>query len=336
MSADLLAWSKPRSSPSQPPRLIVGAMNFGKRTEEREAQRIVDRAIERGVVHFDTANAYVSGRSEEILGRAVAARRDRVVLASKVGLFRLGADPSGLLQAGGSTEGLSHARILAACDESLSRLGTDVIDVYYLHVPDRSTPIEPSLEALSELLNAGKIRSWAVSNYASWQVLEMIDWCDRHGFVRPLMTQQIYNLLVRQLEIEYLHFAARYAVPTAAYNPLAGGVLTDRTLTDVPPEGSRLDGNPMYQKRYGSERFQQCVQDYQALARDASSPLVDLAYGWLASRPGVDAILLGPGSVAHLDAAIDACERRYDPELLARLDELHRRHQGTDAVYARL
>lgn len=146
-------------------------MNFGKRTPEVEARRIIDRALERGVNHIDTANAYVDGESERIVGRALAGRRDVVYLATKVGLSRIGGETSGLFRIGGRSEGLSRARILAACDESLSRLGTDVADLYYLHVPDRDTAIEESLSAMAELLRIGKIRGWAVSNYASWQVL---------------------------------------------------------------------------------------------------------------------------------------------------------------------
>jgi aryl-alcohol dehydrogenase-like predicted oxidoreductase len=325
-----------RNTPRAPIELIVGAMNFGKRTDEAESHRIVHRALERGVTHFDTANAYTGGLSEEILGRALSGRHEDVVIETKVGLLQIGGTQSGLLQSGGTPEGLSAERIRAVCDESRRRLGVDVLDVYYLHVPDRSVPITESLTAMAELIESGKIRSFAVSNYASWQVLEMIQWCDAHAVPRPLLAQQIYNLLVRQLDIEYLRFAAAYDLITAVYNPLAGGLLTDREVSAQPLAGSRLDGNAMYQGRYGSERMRARVREYQALARSLGMSLVDLSYAWLASREGIDAIVIGPASVEHLDAAIDACERRLDPTLMARIDALHLAQEGSDATYARL
>jgi aryl-alcohol dehydrogenase-like predicted oxidoreductase len=333
---DLLAtWSAPRVSTAAPLPLVLGTMNFGKRTDEAESRRILDRAFERGVVHWDTANAYVEGESERIVGRALAGRRDRVVLATKVGLRRSGGTAEGLIGAGGTPEGLGKNRILAACDESLGRLATDYIDVYYLHAPDKRTPIEESLDAMATLIRAGKIRAWATSNYASWQALEMIQWCERNGAPRPLMAQQIYNLLVRQLDIEYFAFAARYRLHTAVYNPLAGGLLA-RPKASAPEPGSRFDGNTMYQNRYWTERMHRATEDYAALARDLGMSLVELAYAWLASRPGVDSVLIGPGTVGHLDVAMDGSKRRLDDEAMLRVDGLFGAQQGTNATYARL
>jgi aryl-alcohol dehydrogenase-like predicted oxidoreductase len=335
-SAPTLATFRPRNSVDEPLPLVLGTMNFGKRTPEPEARRIIDRAIERGVTLFDTANAYADGEGERILGRALAGRRDRALVASKVGLSRIGGEVSGLIRAGGRSEGLSRRRILEACDETLSRLGMDHVDVYYLHVPDRETPTEESLGAIAELLRAGKIRAWASSNYASWQLVEMILWCDREGVARPVMAQQLYNLLVRQLDVEYLAFAAKYGHHLSVYNPLAGGLLTEREQGPDPVPGSRFDANPMYQRRYFTGRLRDNAADYRALAKDLGMTLVELAYAWLASRPSVGSIVVGPGTTAHLDAAVDACTRRLDPATMQRIDELYRAQQGTDAVYARI
>jgi aryl-alcohol dehydrogenase-like predicted oxidoreductase len=333
---DLFSLRGRRASADRPVSLALGAMNFGKRTAEPEARRIIDRALERGVVLIDTANAYVDGESERIVGRALRGRRDAALITTKVGLSRLGGEMRGLIRHGGQSEGLSRARILSACDESLERLGTDYVDLYYLHVPDRETPIEESLSAIAELLRVGKIRAWGVSNYASWQILEMMAWCDRAGVARPVQAQQIYNLLVRQLDVEYFAFAERYAFHTSVYNPLAGGLLVSGRSADAPEPGSRFDGNPMYQRRYLTEPFRAAAEDYGKLATELGVTLAEFSYAFLASCRGVDSILVGPGSVEHLDHALDGVQRRLDADTLSRIDELHRQHRGTDAVYARL
>ena len=301
-------------------------MNFGKRTNEAESLKIVHRAIERGLVLFDTANAYVEGESERIVGRALRDRRSQALIATKVGFGRNVGKP----------EGLSRARILAAIDESLSRLGTDYVDVYYLHVPDYTTPIEESLDAIQKLLAAGKIRSWAVSNYASWQVLEMFHLAERHGMPRPVMSQMLYNVLIRQLDLEYFRFAERSALHTTIYNPLAGGLLAGKFVsTDDPQKGTRFDKNALYQKRYWTAPFFARVEAYRDVAKAEGLSLVEFAYAFVAGHPRVDSILVGPGSVEHLDAAIDACAKVISPEGRRRIDELHVEFQGTNTSYAR-
>ena len=298
--------------------LVVGTMNFGKRTAEPEARAIVARALERGITAFDTANAYVGGESERILGRALGARRPECIVATKVGFGRTAGKP----------EGLSPARVTASLDESLARLGTDWVDVYYLHVPDYATPIEATLEAMARVLDSKKTRAWGVSNFASWQILEMFQIADRAGMPRPVVSQQMYNLLVRQLEIEYFKFTARHPIHTTVYNPLAGGLLSGK-------QGARFANNPLYQRRYLSEAFFEATAELGRVAERAGMTSVDLAYAWLARRPGVDSILVGPATVAHLDAAIDARERALDDATLAAVDTVHRELVGTDATYAR-
>jgi aryl-alcohol dehydrogenase-like predicted oxidoreductase len=338
MAVELTPWSGVRASVDDaPPLVILGTMNFGKRTSEGEALSLLDHAFERGVTHWDTANAYVEGTGERIVGKALRGRRDRVLLATKVGLLRIGGTTSGLLQAGGEPEGLSRRRIVEACDESLKRLGTDYIDLYYLHVPDAKTPIEETLRGMSELIEQGKVRAWALSNYASWQILEMLHWVEANGAPRPLLAQQLYNVLVRQLDVEYLRFAARYQLATAAYNPLAGGLLARPLPSDegTPATGSRFDGNAMYQRRYFTDRMRTRVAEYRDLAGDLGVPLLSLAYAWLARRAGVDSIVVGPGSIEHLNAALDGLSVTLSADALARIDALYRAQEGSDATYAR-
>jgi aryl-alcohol dehydrogenase-like predicted oxidoreductase len=282
-------------------------MNFGGRTPAAEAHRIVDRALERGVTHFDTANLYSGGESERVLGKALAGRRDRAFIATKCGV----------------NEGLAGKRVLTAINESLLRLGTDWVDLYYLHVPDPKTPIEETLDAVAVLLEKGKARSWGVSNYAAWQILELNHLCDARGMKRPAWSQVLYNLLVRQLDVEYFAFTKRYPIHTTVYNPLAGGMLAG---------GSRYKSNAMYQRRYWSESMKQRAEAFRGLG---GLDLVTLAYAWVAGRPGVDSVLAGPATVAHLDAAIDGCALELPADVRAKVDEVHLSITGTDARYAR-
>ncbi|MBM4363992.1 MAG: aldo/keto reductase [Deltaproteobacteria bacterium] len=341
MTLPLDPWRRPRAA-HEPPRVVLGTMNFGKRTDEVAAARIVDAALDRGITHLDTANAYVAGEGERLLGRLLRGRRDRLLLTSKVGLHRPGGVTAGLLTSGGEVEGLGPERIVAACDESLTRLGTDHLDLYLLHVPDRYTPLERSLEGVARLLEAGKIRAWGTSNFASWQLLELITLADRHGVPRPALSQQLYNVLVRQLDIEYFAFAARYGHHTSAYNPLAGGLLArplpqeDPAAPLTPAPGSRFDGNAMYQARYLTRRMRDNVARYTELTQSLGCTLLELAYEFVAARPGVDSILVGPATVAHLDDALAALAKPLGEDALARIDALHLELAGTDARYARL
>jgi len=302
--------------------LTLGCMNFGRRTPEAEARRIIDVAIERGITLFDTANAYGDGESERILGGALQGRRDRVHIATKVGWWH--------------REGLRPERVQTALDESLTRLDTDHVDLYYLHVPDHDTPIEATLEGVAAVLASGKARRFGISNYASWQALELLLACDRMGLERPLVSQQIYNLLIRQLDLEYFRFAKKYGLHTTVYNPLAGGLLSGRRMVDrsILP-GSRFDKNALYAGRYLSDVFVEGVSAFNDVAFAAGLSLVTLAYAWLAGRPGVDSILAGPGSVAHLEDALTAIETVLAEDTRVQVDRIHRELVGTDASYAR-
>jgi len=302
-----------------PVALVVGTMNFGKRTSEPEAHRIVARALERGLDFFDTANVYNEGESERILGRALAKKKARI--ATKMGIGKM-SDP----------EGLAPERIAAAIDESLKRLNVERVDLYYFHNPDHTRPLEPSIRAVEKLVDAGKISAWGISNFASWQIVEMMSLAR----IKPRVSQVVYNLLIRQLEVEYFKFSARHRIHTTIYNPLGGGLLAGKLKRDADlPKGSRFDNNPMYQRRYLSDRFFDLAEAFAGLAAEAGRTPVELAYQWTASRPGVDSILLGPGSVEQLDAAIDAVGKPLPTEVIEKADQLYREFHGTDATYAR-
>jgi aryl-alcohol dehydrogenase-like predicted oxidoreductase len=302
-------------------------MNFGKRTTAVESERIVRRALERGIRVFDTANAYNAGESERILGRAIGRDRDEVVLATKVGI-----GPRGMAH----PEGLSNTTMGSALAASLERLGTDRVDLYYLHAPDQATPIEETLDAMKGFLDSGRVRAWGTSNFAAWQILEIDMLADARDMARPAVSQVLYNVLHRELDVDYFAFARRHPIHTSVYNPLAGGLLTGKHRLDAAPEkGSRFDGNAFYRGRYWTAAMFERASVLTEVARAEGLSLLELAYAWVASRPGVDSILVGPASVEQLDAAIEAIGRKLSPEALRRIEELWRGWMGTDTHYVR-
>lgn len=275
---------------------------------------------------FDTANAYNDGESERILGRALGRDRANAVVATKVGFGRIAGKP----------EGLSPESIRRAIAGSLERLGCAWVDVYYLHVPDHATPLDHTLGAMRELLNAGQVREWGVSNYAAWQILDMSLLADRMGMARPAVSQVLYNLLHRQLDVEYFKYTLEHPIHTTIFNPLAGGLLAGKHLFEAGPgKGTRFDDNALYRRRYWTRPMFEHVEQLRAVAHGERLTLVQLAYAWLASRPDVDSILVGPGSIEHLDQAIDAVQKKVSPGALAKIDELWRTWNGTDTNYVR-
>lgn len=318
----------PNFSPrgERPAGLALGCMNFGQRTTADEARRVIDRALGEGVGLLDTANLYTRGESERIVGRALRGRREAARVATKVGLGR----------AGRRAEGLSRSTVLSACEASLGRLGMDRIDLYYLHAPDAETPLDETLGAVGELLGAGKIGHWGVSNHASWQILELRLLAREMGLPAPSVAQLLYNPLVRQLDIEYFRFAARYPIHTTVYNPLAGGLLTGRhRFEEAPPAGTRFDDNRLYRQRYWSPPLFEAVEALRAIAADEGLDLVTLCYAFLLGHPGVDSVLVGPATVEHLDAALGARGASLGAQARQRVLDVGQHLLGTDASYAR-
>ncbi|MEQ9121905.1 MAG: aldo/keto reductase, partial [Alphaproteobacteria bacterium] len=211
--------------------LCLGTMLFGGATEEADARRIVDAAADRGVTFIDSADGYTGGRSEEIVGRAIAARRDSWVLATKF------ANPVGDGPNGGGT---SRKWTMQACEASLKRLGTDYIDLYYLHKEDRSVPLAETVRALADLQRQGKIRYFGVSNYRSWRIAEICRIADDLGVDRPAASQPYYNLVNRMPETEHLPACGYYGLGVFPYSPMARGVLSGKYAPGGAPEaGSR-------------------------------------------------------------------------------------------------
>ena len=284
-------------------RVCLGTMTFGSQVEEAEAARMVDYALDQGVDFLDTANVYNAGLSEEITGRILGARRSRIVLASKV---------RGKMDGYG---GLSPAAVRRAVEESLRRLGTDYLDLYYLHMPDRDVPIADTLEAMDGLRLEGKIRWIATSNYAAWQMAEMFAISQERGYQAPSVAQPMYNALARGIEQEYLEFTQRFGVSNVCYNPLAGGLLSGKqSFKEGPLPGTRFDRNAMYLKRFWHEEYFHAVEALKGVAADVGIALADLALCWLFHRPGADCVILGASKFPHLQQNIAAAQRDSLPE----------------------
>lgn len=309
-------------------RLAMGTMTFGGQAAEAEAIRMVDRCLEVGINFFDTANIYNLGQSEIILGKALSGRRHRAVLATKV-RGKMGEEPDDV--------GLKRPAMLKAIDDSLKRLGTDYVDLYYLHQPDWDTRIEETLAAMEELVREGKVRYPAVSNYASWQVVQMLWHCENHGYVPPTVSQPMYNMLARGIEQEYVAFCREYQVAIVAYNPLAGGLLTGKHRPGRPPAaGTRFDGNQMYQDRYWHPAYFDALQEVSAIAGRAGISTAALAFQWLLAQPAVDSVLLGASCREQLEENLKACAGpALGAEVLEECDAVWNKLRGVTPKYNR-
>jgi len=296
-------------------RIILGTMTFGAQVDEATARVMVRRARDAGVTMFDTSNNYNQGQSETILGRIVKPFRNEVLISTKGG--------STVEQADQSVKGLSRDALTRAVDGSLTRLGVDHIDVYYLHRPDRLTPIEETLSTLADLVAAGKIRFLGQSNFAAWQITEMNYLARMNGWPQVRVSQQMYNLIARRIEAEYTEAADRLRLTTIAYNPLAGGLLTGKhQLGEIPAAGTRFAKN-QYRDRYWNRSQFTAVERLSSIAREAGLTLVELSFRWLLGRPATGAVLLGASSLEQLEANLAATDGPpLDPVTLAVCDDV--------------
>ncbi|RAI44323.1 aldo/keto reductase [Rhodoplanes roseus] len=312
-------------------RLCFGTMTFGKPVDQPTADRMVSRCLEEGIDFFDTANAYQLGGSETILGRALGEKRKQVVLATKV-QHKMGDGPD--------QSGLSRAAILRQAEESLRRLGTDWIDLYYLHQPDPAVPIEESLEAMNTLVRDGKVRFVATSNYAAWQVAEMFWISQTNGWRPPAVSQPMYSLVARGLEQEYLPMAERLGVSSFVYNPLAGGLLTGKHDVHAVTPGGRFDpafwGKSLYADRYWHPRTFEAVERLKTIAAQAGRSLISLALNWVLHHTPADGLVLGASRPEQLDQNLAACrEGPLSPETVAACDAVWDEFRGPVPTYNR-
>ena len=309
-------------------RASLGTMTFGKETDEAAAIRMVHQALDAGVNWVDTADVYTQGRSEEIVGKALLGRRHDVVLATKVANF------SGTNRM--RDAGLHRRHIIEGVEQSLKRLQTDYLDIYYMHRPDYATPIEETLAAFDTLVQQGKVVYVGMSNYASWQLCEAVLLSVLRGWSSPVVTQVPYNLVTRSIDEECVPFCQEYGMGITVYNPLAGGLLTGKHRRGAPPaKATRLADNAGYHGRYWSKANFDALERLDQLAKSVGKSLIELALQWLSSQPHVDSVLLGARTPEHLASNLQALDGRLEGETLDACDDVWAEIRGTHFSYHR-
>jgi len=298
-------------------RLALGTMTFGDRTDEAEATRIFEEAVDAGVNFMDTADTYAGGASEEITGRLIKSRRDRFVLATKL------ANPNG---DGPNERGLSRKWIMQEAEASLGRLGTDFIDILYLHKEDRGTPLEETARAVDDLRRSGKVRYFGVSNFKAWRVARLADICERMQVDGPVVNQPLYHALNRTAEQEQLPACESYGMGVVTYSPTARGVLSGKYRSGgAPPPGSRaaLQNKRMMQTEYQPENIA-AAEKFCALAAIRGVEPVAFATAWVLANPFVTSVIAGPRTIEQWRGYLAALDYVVTPEDESAVDALVR------------
>jgi aryl-alcohol dehydrogenase-like predicted oxidoreductase len=301
--------------------ICLGTMTFGDRTSVADAQRIVADAQAEGINFIDTADAYVRGESERITGQAIHAHRGRWIVATKVANILHRADSWA-----GNNGGLSRRWIMRACEDSLTRLATDYIDIYYLHFDDVATPLAESIRAMGDLIREGKIRYFGISNYRGWRIAEICAECDRQGMAHPVVSQPYYNLLNRMPEVEVLAACDFYGIGVATYSPLARGVLTGKYVPNAAPpddsRGARADER-MMETEFRAESFVIAAKLAEH-AHQTGRTLTQFALAWMWANRIVSTVIAGPRTFEQWRDYIEAIGTKWSAEDEALVDSLVR------------
>lgn len=288
----------------------LGCNNFGSRIDAAQSHEVVDAALAHGITFFDTADIYTGGESERILGAALADRRDEAVIATKFG------SPMSETE-----RGSSPGYVRQACEASLRRLGVDHIDLYYQHTPDPSVPIEDTLGALDELVQAGKVRHVACSNSSAQQIDQAVETSTERGLTRFVAAQIEWNLLERGVEAEIVPACERNDLAVIPYYPLAAGLLTGKYRRNTEfPKGSRFDKSEYFAATATEEALTR-VEDLLTLASKLDRQLSELAVAWLDAKPQVASVLIGSSTPAQVARNVSHLCRPLDEDELAMIDD---------------
>jgi aryl-alcohol dehydrogenase (NADP+) len=287
--------------------LCLGTMMFGGATDEATAGRIVAKAKEQGVNFIDTADGYAGGKSEEITGRAIGNQRHDWVLATKLG------NP---LSKRPNHGGLSRKWVMQGAEESLRRLGTDYIDIYYLHKEDHDTPLAETVRAIGELQRQGKIRYFGVSNHRSWRIAEICSLCDQMGIDRPIVNQPYYHALYRVAEVEQLPACANYGIGVVSYSPLARGVLTGKYQPGAEAAKDTRAGRAdkrMLQTEFHPETLEAAAK-VKAYAEKRGVAPNHFAVAWVLNNKLITGVVAGPRTEAQWDDYVKALDYTFTRE----------------------
>lgn len=296
--------------------LCLGTMTFGSRTDEDEALRIVNLAFEGGITFFDTADGYGQGRSERILGRALKGRRRQAVVATK--FF----NPMG---PGPNDSGMSRVHIMNAIEDSLERLNTDYVDIYYVHHVDIQAPLEEMLRALDDLVHQGKVRYIACSNYEAWRLSEALWLSQVHGLAQFVAYQPQYSLVVRDIEQELVPLCLQKGLGIVPWAPLASGYLTGRFRPgEQTTAGSRAEDGWAWHGRFFAPNSDESLAALLDVSAQLGKTPAQVALRWVLEQPGVSSAIAGVRTVAQLHDNIGATGWHLPPDLLAKLGQISR------------
>ena len=295
--------------------ICLGCMNFGGRTQPKDSYAIINQAIDAGINFIDTANVYSRGKSETVTGTALkrAKNRDKVILATKVHGRMDDDDPN--------ASGNSRRHIIAQCEASLKRLQTDWIDLYQIHRPQPSIPIDETLRALDDLIRAGKVRYIGTSTFAAWQVVEAL-WISKElGLNRFVCEQQPYNILDRRVERELLPMTRTFGIATIPWSPLAGGLLTGKYRAGKkPPAGSRFEKRQQ-SRRWNDDVFR-VIDQLDPIAKQVGCTTSQLALRWCMDQPGVTSPIIGPRTRTQLKDNLRALDVQLDQTVFEQIDAI--------------
>ena len=287
--------------------LCLGAMMFGGETDEATSKRILDKAFDQGINFIDTADVYHAGRSEEIVGRSIAERRDSWVVATKFGY------PT---TQGPNEQGQSRKWIFQSVEASLKRLGTDYIDILYFHRALLDAPLEEAVRAIGDLIRQGKVRYFGVSNFRAWRIAEIVRLADQLGIDRPVASEPLYNMVDRTAEVEQLPVAGHYGIGVVPYSPLARGVLTGKYAVDgTPPADSRAGrGDKRIQQTEWRPESLAIAQKVAAHAAVRGTTSIAFALAWVLKNKLISSTIAGPRTEAHWDSYVEALNLQLGTE----------------------
>ncbi|MFN0196435.1 MAG: aldo/keto reductase [Planctomycetaceae bacterium] len=301
--------------------ICLGTMTFGTPVSEADSIRMIHQALDLGINFIDTANVYegyarflgsAGGVAEEIVGKAVKDRRDRAIVATKVGA-PLGPGPQ--------DRGLSAVHILREVDRSLKRLMTDTIDLYIIHWPDKETPIEITLAAMEQAVKAGKVRYFGASNHSAWQLCEMINLADRHGWPRVVSSQIPFSMLRREFQYE-LEFCRKYSIGVTPYQSLQGGLLTGKYRRgQPPPPQTRAAEKPEWMWKMDDALFDR-LEGIERLANELGVPMTRYALAWTLLQPSMSSLVVGAKRIEQVEDAVAALDVQIPAEHLKQLDTI--------------